>query len=893
MFGMFIYIGLGLIAVTALIVLINLLMGLIRGLKKSIGSLVAVIISALISWLVTVLICSPTSGLVQYLIGMLQGFVSQAEIGEIFGILELGEAVSYYVSMLAAPFVFLALFIIISIIISIVVAIVIKFIPPHKKPGKVLHKLGGVGVGLVCGLLVSLLVLMPVVGVLDVVVAVGESGVLDSDDTENEDMQMIADIVKGISEDKIIATYSATTGWMFDTLASADFDGQRIYLKDDVAVIVVVVGNIGTISGDATNFGDKQINALETIVDNIDKSPLLCNTLAGVLSEMSSKWLAGETFLGTEKIDGGELLNPVIDTVLGVMATSDKDNIGADMRTLTEILEVFVEHDMLENSGDYERMLEILGKEGVISELMTVANKNERMSVLSDEITHLSIRALASTIGIPADADETYNLLMSEIAKSLNDTKGLSASDREIQVEKDVAKALDKYGVEVDGQASKNITKSIIADLGGHGTLEGDDIKEFFTVYAIAYTVAPSGAASLGVEYLSDESIDITVNSDGTVSVGGVVLKNYTAADYKSSAAYVMGKDGVDIGDAATLYSAASMKSSHITLADISKYIKKYADCADPEAEANKIADILGYAMDMFGSGAEDMTKSEMILKMGELLDKMHATEIFGENVTANLLKAIFQSDSVRGDLGLTSAEVNIFTDKLNDTAKSDDGSYISTTVAVSKTVEVVDKINDKNTTKEERRESTEKLIEDMTPANAELLGTMTTPSMMVQYGTSEEKSQFVADSVTTLFNNMADYKSTTTASSGDEEFAKEADAVNTVLQLAMDSADSDAGALFSTGDGEESRTGSTAEEYVELLAGSDVVSKTLVTTVYEEGNTDNPFGVVPTEDDKAALSDALNSYYADNLGQGDDELLVQTLNAIAIISNIEAPFAN
>jgi hypothetical protein len=327
-------------------------------------------------------------------------------------------------------------------------------------------------------------------------------------------------------------------------------------------------------------------------------------------------------------------------------------------------------------------------------------------------------------------------------------------------------------------------------------------------------------------------------------------------------------------------------------MSDIMAGIRKFGDCADPDAEAEKINEMLAEAVSLFGSDFSGMNKSELFANMGTLLDKMSATEIFGSNVTDGVLKAIVQSESVRGEIGLSNKDASNFADKLTSTAKTGEGSYTNGTQAVSTTIEVVDKINDSTTTKEERRESTEKLITNMTPENAELLGTMTTPSMMVKYGSAESKSQTVSDSIATLFNNMATFQD---KSGSDTVYDTEADAVNTLLVLAMDSAESESNSLFADGSEDGGRTGTTAAEYVELFVGSEVVSETLLNTVYEKGNDDNPFGVKPSENDKVAFSTAINEYYENNsegLTEEEHDLLVKKLNAVAIITNMEIPFA-
>ncbi len=879
---MFQYVSLALVAVTAVFVLFNALKGLIRGLKKTIGTLAAIILSAVIAYIVTVIICKPSSSLVTMLFDKISELLGNESIQELFGISAIGDALAYYVSMIIAPIVFLALYMVLSIILSIVMAIVIKFIPFLKKKKGVAHRLGGVGVGVACGLLAALIFLTPVVGVLGIVVEVGNSSAA-------EDMGDVSDLAQEAEDDSIFKVYTALSGWLYDSLASAKFEGERVYLKKDIGVILTLVGNVEGLSGDAENFGDEQVDSLNNIIVKLDESLLLKHTVAGFLSQLSGKWVAGETFIGMERIDAGELLNPVLDTILSVMSTTNKEYVVSDLTTLTDMIGVFVKHDMLANSGDYKAMLTTLGEDGVMGELMDVANANPRMTVLSDTITQLSIRALASTIGIPDDADDKYNRLMTDIADALNTSTAMNDLDRREYVKTEVGDALDKYGVETEGAALEHITDSILADLGHKYEVSADDVSEFFTVYAIASSSSDMSAAS-GFDKLSSSSgMSVVINGD-TIIVNGKELKNYTASNYNQSAAFTMGSNNVDFGEASTLYSAQAMHSTFITLDEILPNMKKYSECSNPDEETKKISRILSEAAVIFGQ-EEDLDKKEMLAQVGTLLDDMKVTEIFGQDVTSTLLKAILQSDDVKGELGLSSKEINNFADKLNSTANGGNSSYAETTAAVSKTIDVVDKINDQSASKEERREATEELMTNMSPENAELLSTMTTPSMMQEYGAKEDKAEMVSDSVSSLFSNMANYQSSTEHKKGDEEYAKEADAVNTVLQLAMDGAESNATSLFGT-EGQAGKIDCSADEYVDLLANSDVVSKTLVETTEKNGA--NPYGVVPTADDEAVLSNAIVNYYDEQKSNGfadksEDEVLT-TLNAIAMISNITMP---
>ncbi len=909
---MFVYVGIVLIAITAIIVLANLFIGLARGFKKTIGSLAAIIISAVIAFILTIFLCAPQSSLMTWATDTVKGLLTQPTIQEIINTGEVGEAIPYYATMLVAPIFFTLLFIVLSIIITIIVAIVIKFIPPFNLKKGHLHRFGGLGVGVVCGLLVSLLVLMPVSGLIGIVAQGGESGVMESD---NED-DMLAQLFKEASEDEISAVYAICTGWLFDSLASAEYDGEKIYLKDElpvilalvsnlkneISVIFALVSNLSDMSGESNGIGDEQIEALNNILDNIDHSPILSNTVAGLISTMATKWNAGEAFLGIESISAGELLDPIMNSMLEVMATSDKTTVVGDMRTFVNALEVMVDYDIISNADNMDKMIEILsakseneGDKTAIEALICVVNENPRMSKLPDEITRLSIRALSSSLGIPENSDDRYNMLMDDFAVILNESK--EAYDKVLFVEERSVSALKAFGVEISDDSAMNIAEAMVADFGDIDNVTSEAVKEFFMMYAVASDAAESvGNESSAFDKLEEEDMEITIDpSTGVIKIGDYEFKYYNASSYVSSSAYSAGSHGVDFGGAKTLYSAETMESKLITLDDIfnSDGAKHFEDLSSEEAaeEAKLLSEMLSTVIDVFGGDLNNIDYKSSIKNMGAVFDKMSEMQTLGNDATANLVKALFQSEQVKDALGLPADEFDGYAETITNAAQKENNSYQDITASVGGMIDMMDKVKDESATKEEKLEATKDLMQNLTPENAEVLSTMTTPEMMKDYVSDEKKAESVSNSVTSLFNNMADYNT-----EDEEEYVKEAEAVNTILNLAMDGSSSTNASIFTQKDesGEvvsQGKLETDASEFVDLIVNSDVVSKTVEDTVNSDD--ENPLGIVPSEEDKAVLTDALTGHY-DNVKEelSAEELaaLKAKLENIAKLANIEIP---
>lgn len=852
--------------IVLLITLINVVKALIRGFKKSLGSLVAIVLSAIVSAIVTLIACNPSSGLVALAEEAVIAHIPAEGMGEIFAIEELGVTLAYYISMLIGPFFFLACYIVLSLIFSIVMAIVVKFIPLFNKPNKVLHRLGGAGVGLVCGLLVCLLTLSPLVGTLGVV-----NGVMvftgETDDLGEMDL-----------------TVFEKTGFLlaYDAFASASFEGERVYLRSEMNALMGIVDVLGSMGGDIGSMGEEQISSLRTFVSTLDSSALIKNTLAGVFSTAAEKWTEGESFLGISSFDAGELLTPVIDEMLHVFKTTDKDHIVGDLNTMVDIFDVVIKSGMA-NDTDYQTMLNKLG-DGVVADLLVAANKNYRMTTVADEITKLSVKALASTLGVPANHDERYNTLMDDVADILNDTYGMNTEERFVAVKDELDKDFDHYGVQIEGLALDHAVEGIINDLGSAPEVNGDDVKEFFIVYNLGASSAVSEMNAGGNFALLGSSVNgFVVNADGTVSVNGVVLKRYNATNIRSSKAYTMGFGNVDIGGAATLTDAEHMESTLLTLDELYAYLKHYNNCSDAEAEAKKVGEIFAEIAKAFGDLDLDNIKlSDVMNKMGGVFDLMKASEVFGTDTTKVFLTMVLQSNAISESIGLSHTELNDFADKVNNYAENKDGGYADATGAVSGTLDAIDKASDKTVSREEKKQASENMINSISHENKEVITSLITSNMVNDFGVGVENTDTVSESFKNLIENMATYKD---GDRSDEDLSSEAHAVSKILSLATVGAGE--GPMFDK-DGIEGSVDSSSDEFIKTMVESEVVMSTIAQTVEGKENGSNPYGIsYDTEEEREDVAKSLEQYYVDNAEKGGEELEAK-LYDLALVMDVE-----
>lgn len=876
---MFLIVALVIVAIMLLIALVTIGIYAAIGFKRSIASGISVAVSAVVAAIATVVSCTPQLPVLPAIIDFAvekalsaipAGMIPAETLDLITSAINLDAtraAAEHYVSMLIAPFVFVLLFVLLAIISTIIISVIVSFIPVMKKLPKVAHHLGGAGIGVVCGLLVAILCVSPIVGVADIVES--QYDLL----SEIEVVKSVEDAIPVEVDFEVMSAFDYIgCGPLYDFFSSNIVNGEITNLKAEAGVLIDIAMDALPILESSSSLGAEQVEAMKGIIASLDNSPILKNIVVDIVS------FAIESDLLS--FDMGEMITPVVDATIDVISTSTKDTITKDLNTLLNVFGIVIESGIMEDN-DSQAILNKIG-DGLASDLLVEINKNERMYPVADEITNLSIRALASTLGIPANADERYDNLMNRIADEVNNTAHLEETERFEVLRQNLDGVFADYGVEVNGEALDHVAAGLMSDLGDDAN--GNAVHEFFMLYHCGAARSDSSAEAEGeINYLSSSSDnEIVVNEDGTISIGGVVLAHYNASNYKDSKALTFGSQHVSIGDAETLYSAKTVKSTILTAEDILAGMGHYGSCGDAIAESEKVGEIFKMITDIVaGKDLNDLDGMELFEELGPIFDKMQESEIFKSESAKNMLTAILQSEKVSGVLGLSLKDMTNFADKINSYASDRDSGYEEATKAISGTVNAVIKATDKDVAEEEKVEATKNMIDNVNKDNAEMISSMLTDSMIDKFGSDTGNAENASTAVKNLINNMADYKE---GSPDDESVAKEAEAVTKLITVATTG--SSEAPLFDTEDGEKGALASDPESLISTIVESNVVMQTVNQSVDGQESGSNPYGITyNSEEEKESVVNALESYYAEN---GGGEELAAKLANLAIVMDVE-----
>lgn len=279
----------------------------------------------------------------------------------------------------------------------------------------------------------------------------------------------------------------------------------------------------------------------------------------------------------------------------------------------------------------------------------------------------------------------------------------------------------------------------------------------------------------------------------------------------------------------------------------------------DKETEAHELADVLSHVADLLEKkNSQGFDAFDMAREIGPMLDEIDHTELIGHENTAIVLKGVFLSPSVYGKIGFSESEAGSVADSINE--KAEIRGYTPLITAVMDTVDVIKMTSDGKANGKEMVEKIETLLNDLTPESAELLGEMTTPGVIESRGVAPQTAEPMSNMMSAMFSDLSDAKEN---GMSEEQYNKEAKAMRDMMSVGMNFNKTNTSSVF----GEGSATGVEADEFVDNMFDSTVISSTVVDTVYADGDeaAHDPlkFGNEMGETDKAATLGALNNKWA------------------------------
>jgi hypothetical protein len=362
-------------------------------------------------------------------------------------------------------------------------------------------------------------------------------------------------------------------------------------------------------------------------------------------------------------------------------------------------------------------VFDCIAKDGVISEITVTLNQNPRMKVLIPEITNLGIKTLASSLGIAENDAEIYTSILNNIATQISSSKTDDTQTRIESLKPVLKNEFENAGITVEEEYIGILSEALIEDFGDfEGEITPEFIAEFFDVYSNVVN-QDGGSTVSGVSFNGGVSFIPLVSGAGSTSftpLAGGTQTGYTYPKYSSMTALSETGAGGAAAKSKEIISAASAESAEkaealtetkawisslrsaetvninrITMEDF--LVPSDFIASNPEAEAlaleATVKEIVSVVSTLKGGQVEGAEAIKSLAGgLGDALDGLASTEMYGNEKTSNLFTAIIQSSIVRDTTKLTIQETVKLAEKQSESTES----YSSVMNAFSGTVGII-----------------------------------------------------------------------------------------------------------------------------------------------------------------------------------------------------------
>ena len=757
--------------------------------------------------------------------------------------------------------------------------------------------------GAICSLVLFIAAAAPIVGYLNVIN--GATSMLGS--TLPSTVVEITDAAAQNPGSKAVKVLGGDL--IFNSLTTTKVNGNKVVFSNELDYLSSLGNALYCASDESVSRSDAAA-AIKKTAPAFEKTTLIPTVASEFLSGASDDWSRGRDFCDIAAPEVGKDFEVAMNSLYKGLGSSTVDTIREDYYTISNVLALIVEHnalDELEGDGD---MLHLFKDEELISGIMLEMLNNERLAPSIEGFANAGISIIARSLGVYDDPQALYHDFISEMRSEYRSVASSNMSNHEKfdKLSVSVDGIYTKYGISISDGVAECIALSMLDD----GTLSDEHSFELFfgaddtaaspvlANGAYAVSMLASGNHKASAILLAEKAVLLanSANSAETLatSIGDVLnsdskfFKSLPETDRLEIEALIAAKlfdektseNGIKYTDA-SFVDAKEFSNASVRITIDQLYISM-DNVTDNAAESKALAGVLSSAVDITDKVSDTHDNMVDVIKsFGPVLDSFLGCESIGIEGTSHLVTAIMQSDKVTSNIGFTVLQSNEVASVINKHATDDHDSYTSLLNSVGQTVDVIKKSADK----EDTTESVKELIETITPSSAETLKQLTTPETVKNYGVPDENAEKVSDVLGDMFGQMSDAKENGMT---EEKYQDEANAVNDMLNIAMNIGESKEGeSIF----GEESVTGITATEYVDRVLKSEVISNTVVNAAYDSQNdviVNNPLGMARelTSEEKNELVSAIDTNWKSSEQTADDKNL---LGSIAAILGVELEF--
>lgn len=487
------------IILTLSAVIVNAVKGYTRGLYKASMRLAKIFIATmgaiLISFLVSNIVVNMAFDIVED-IDIYQEIIADLPSVELI--------IKAYIDAVITPLFFVVLFGLCYLAVNIITAIVYKI----KYKSKIKHvqyeredapwfikksKPLGMVVGAFTGLFVTSIVIAALFGTLRLTVKTADT--INNNPTISKSVKINEKFVNELrrysTDAPATIVYHCGGNLVYKMSAVSSLNGNRFSIEkevkgmetalNDAVEVLPVLNSLDTITAE-------QKQSVLALPSDIDDSETLKSLSSDFVSGASSRWLEGEKFMNMSMPKVGNVIEPIVGNILYVCKSTTPETSSEDIKTLLRVYIIISENKLLE-SGNYEELILHFSENDVINEICDVLEENDRMRGIAKAVRNVTMNTVASAINSFKYDIAQYDMLMTNLAASLNELDGLTTEQKVDAMTNNAMQYINDYGIEMPESVARVTAEQMINELSDeNGDVTPQRLQVLFDSYALTET---------------------------------------------------------------------------------------------------------------------------------------------------------------------------------------------------------------------------------------------------------------------------------------------------------------------------------------------------------------------------------------------------------------------
>ena len=392
------------------------------------------------------------------------------------------------------PFVFSGCFVVISTLAYIVHGVLCLVLGYYGKERTFGSRCGGMFIGLLQGIVVSLIFLMPFINLIGIAGDINDK-IAEShggDTSGNAFCEIYKEYVEPTRESALfVASYDSFVCSMCDSFATVDIGGEDVNLRETLSFIVAGVYDIFDFGEfDWVSPTDKQCDSLEKMIGELSSDKYVSFILSGAIRGTAKAIDTGIFALAIEEPASG-----VIHSLITIFTELDENDFAEDIDTVLDVYLILAREEVLSNltDGSMETISSIFIRKDsdgktVIKRVIARIEANERMKSLVSMLSNLTLSIMMDNVGIE-NGDEIF----ATVSEGIKDIMTIDKSQYETieeyheAVSDKLGETLADHGIELESSIVDGMASHIVDNYSDLDELSDEDISDIIFSYYDSY----------------------------------------------------------------------------------------------------------------------------------------------------------------------------------------------------------------------------------------------------------------------------------------------------------------------------------------------------------------------------------------------------------------------